>query len=109
MDSASDTSGDSSVGSADMSDDPCTPSKTVSKPKASFTTAEKSLLLVLIEENKNVIEDKRTGFGPKTRKDRTWAVITNTFNSNSSVNQKTQKQIVNWWNNTKKRAKKQVS
>jgi hypothetical protein len=79
-----------------------------SSAKVPLTTAEKALLLTLINEKKEVVEDKRTSYGPRTKKDKAWQKITDKFNSNSTVNQKTKAQIINWWNNSKKRAKKTV-
>jgi len=74
-----------------------------------FTTKEKSLLLTLVESRKKIVEDKRTSFGPKCRKDKAWDAITLEFNSDPDVNVRTKTQLKNWWNNSKKRARKDVS
>jgi len=81
----------------------------VGSVRSFFNTAERALLLTLIEERKAIIEDKRTTFGPKTRKTKAWLAITSLYNSDPGVNKKTTKQLKNWWMNSKKRAKKAVS
>lgn len=73
-----------------------------------FTEREKAVVLDLVDEWKEVVEDKKTDYGTKTKKDDAWEAIAGVFNSSDGVSVRTAKQLRDWWKNSKARSKKEV-
>jgi len=81
----------------------------VSKKKLHFTATEKSKLLKLVNEYKYVLEDKKYDLGSINKKQKAWDDLTKHFCSQPGVTKRTSKQLQTWWNNSKKRARKQMA
>jgi len=73
-----------------------------------LTVYEKSLLLDIIHEKKEIIESKLTDFGTKTKKDTAWKEIEISFCSAGGTTNRKADQLRTWWKNSKARAKKKV-
>ncbi len=73
-----------------------------------FTEREKAIVLELVDEWKLIVEDKKTDYGTKTKKDDAWEAIAVVFNSSDGASLRTAKQLRDWWKNSKARSKKEV-
>ena len=73
-----------------------------------MTPNEKQLLLDLVDEYKTVLESKKTDFGTTSKKADAWQTVTERFCSSPGATRRTASQLKTWWNNCKKRAKKNV-
>ena len=70
-----------------------------------FTNRDKEVLVSLIEEFKEVVENKKTDAVLLKKKETTWDKITEQFNSASGAKRQ-KKQLKNCWHNMKNRSKK---
>lgn len=73
-----------------------------------FSSAEKDVLMSMIELHRDVIECKRTDTVTTRNKDVVWDKISTEFNA-LGLSKRTAKQIRLWWENQKKRARSRLA
>ncbi|PSN36540.1 hypothetical protein C0J52_22512 [Blattella germanica] len=74
-----------------------------------FTVIEKQIVIELIDKYKSIIENKKSDGVSVRQKEKAWADLCAEFNANLEVNNRTVKQIRQYYDNLKRSAKKAVS
>jgi len=105
--SSSDSENEQEHNEQEHSDDGA-PNKSGKKAPA-FSELEKQTMIELVNQYKLIIEDKRTDYGTNNKKAKAWDAISGKFSSQHGVQKRSAMQLKNWWLNSKKRAKKDVS
>ena len=75
----------------------------------SFTAREVLNLTELVQNHKSIIESKLTDFGTTDKKQKTWEIIANEFNSDPNCTARTADKLKKKWENLKAAAKTEVS
>lgn len=76
------------------------------KRAQNFSEAEKMILINLVQENKDVLENKRSDAVTSKDKDKCWKIIEHLFNSRSSSEYRSSEVLRNCWDNLKKKTRK---
>ena len=79
------------------------------KRGANFSDLERTKLIRLMEDYKQVIEDKRHDSSNNKKKAHAWEQLTQKFNMEASVTKRTSKQLTHLWRDLKGKAKKEQS
>jgi len=74
-----------------------------------FSAFEKDVLFGLIESNKGVLESKKTDALSVLAKKQAWVELADQFNAVNGVSKRSHKQLQCWWDNQKKRARRNIA
>ncbi|XP_064643087.1 myb/SANT-like DNA-binding domain-containing protein 3 [Lineus longissimus] len=85
---------------------PSTMSKKRSKP---YSKVEKAVLLELIDDYKDIIENKKHDSKVSKKKELAWDSVTRKYNSEPNVHHRDKAQLKTFWKNVKMRAKKDIA
>ncbi len=77
--------------------------------KTNYSALEKNVLLELVEERKDIIENKKNDGRMIGKKEEAWQDICKIFGSRHGVNKRTVKQLKALWKNMKGKAKKAIA
>jgi Myb/SANT-like DNA-binding domain len=78
------------------------------KKRSIYSAHEEERLILLVGQQKDVLESKEKDFGTINKKAKAWDALTVLFNSDEMVSKKTTDQLRKKWENLKGRAKKEV-
>ena len=73
-----------------------------------FSELERTILTELVEKYLSIIECKKSDFRSIRRKNEIWTKISEEFNAQMVVQQRTDKQLKKCWENRKSRAKQDL-
>lgn len=76
------------------------------KRAQNFSEAEKMILINLIQQNKDVLENKKSDAVTSKDKDKCWKIIEQLFNSRSSGECRSSEVLRSCWDNLKKKTRK---
>jgi len=76
------------------------------KRAQNFSEAEKIMLINLVQEKKDVLENKRSDAVTSKNKDKCWKIIERLFNSRSSSEYRSSEVLKSCWENLKKKTRK---
>jgi len=74
-----------------------------------FSSFEKDIVFALIESHKGVLESKKTDAISVLAKKQTWMALADQFNAVNGVCKRSYKQLQCWWENQKKRARRNIA
>jgi len=79
------------------------------KRTGNFSSFEKEIAFALIESHKNVLESKKTDALSAVAKKEAWTEVADQFNAVVGVSKRNAKQLQSWWENQKKRARRNIA
>lgn len=80
--------------------------KSQRKRAQNFSEAEKMILVNLIQQYKNVLENKKSDAVTSKDKDKCWKILEHSFNSRSSGQYRSSEVLKSCWDNLKKKTRK---